>query len=136
MSDLPCHQQSDSSQLASVEPGTSNVPVDENQVCTIPSLEYINDSVIVHPTWSSDPRSALSNRSTFHSLRKRDPTGGVCDATSVYRMTYLILIFSYVLANDLSPAACEAMKRNVEINGLASSDPDSAKVQVNEGDAW
>jgi len=51
-------------------------------------------------------------------------------------MAYLILIISYVLANDLSPAACEAMKRNVEINGLASSDPNLAKVRVNEGDAW
>jgi tRNA (guanine26-N2/guanine27-N2)-dimethyltransferase len=38
----------------------------------------------------------------------------------------------YVIANDLSPAAAEAMRRNVEINGLGKH----GKVRVNEGDAW
>lgn len=58
----------------------------------------------------------------------------------------------YVIANDLSPSAVAAMKRNVEINGLAgtepatggdltklengSSRPKPPKVRVNEGDAW
>ncbi|KAG8808708.1 RNA methyltransferase tRNA(m5U54)methyltransferase [Serendipita sp. 399] len=45
---------------------------------------------------------------------------------------------NYVLANDLSEAACEAMRRNVDINGLGSSDAASTtspKVRVNEGDA-
>lgn len=51
----------------------------------------------------------------------------------------------YVIANDLSPAAVEVMKRNVNINGLAedtktavvgSTSPSKTKVQVNEGDAW
>ena len=54
----------------------------------------------------------------------------------------------YVLANDLSPAAVEAMKRNVELNDLhekteppeegSSEQPRvrPAKVRVNEGDAW
>ncbi|CAG8594709.1 14020_t:CDS:2 [Acaulospora colombiana] len=32
----------------------------------------------------------------------------------------------YVLANDLSPAACEAMRRNVEINGLGPGASDSS----------
>jgi tRNA (guanine26-N2/guanine27-N2)-dimethyltransferase len=45
----------------------------------------------------------------------------------------------YVIANDLSPAAVEAMKRNIAINDLtggSDSDPTRQKVQVNEGDAW
>jgi len=45
----------------------------------------------------------------------------------------------YVIANDLSPAAVEAMKRNIAINDLdtdSESDPTGQKVQVNEGDAW
>ncbi|KAG8800285.1 RNA methyltransferase tRNA(m5U54)methyltransferase [Serendipita sp. 398] len=45
---------------------------------------------------------------------------------------------NYVLANDLSEAACQAMRRNVDINGLGSTDVPSTippKVRVNEGDA-
>ncbi|KAF7793124.1 hypothetical protein EIP86_004233 [Pleurotus ostreatoroseus] len=60
----------------------------------------------------------------------------------------------YVIANDLSPSAAEAMRRNVELNGLGptpatdvSADTsadgaqkpqtaDNGKVRVNEGDAW
>lgn len=54
----------------------------------------------------------------------------------------------YVIANDLSPAAVEAMKRNIELNDLHEKTEapveDSveaprvrpAKVRVNEGDAW
>lgn len=51
----------------------------------------------------------------------------------------------YVIANDLSPAAVNVMKRNVAINGLGDEVIESessiacgtqAKVQVNEGDAW
>jgi tRNA (guanine26-N2/guanine27-N2)-dimethyltransferase len=51
-------------------------------------------------------------------------------------------IFRYVLANDLSPAACQAMRQNVDINGLGaqvvegSEVTSSPKVRVNEGDAW
>ncbi|KAI0709326.1 N2,N2-dimethylguanosine tRNA methyltransferase [Earliella scabrosa] len=58
-----------------------------------------------------------------------------------------IPLVKYVLANDLSPAAIEAMKRNVELNDLhekteppeegSSEQPRvrPAKVRVNEGDA-
>ncbi|PPQ98817.1 hypothetical protein CVT24_003371 [Panaeolus cyanescens] len=48
-----------------------------------------------------------------------------------------IPLVKYVIANDLSPAAVEAMKRNVEINGLAGEkdNEESWKVRVNEGDA-
>jgi tRNA (guanine26-N2/guanine27-N2)-dimethyltransferase len=50
--------------------------------------------------------------------------------------------FRYVLANDLSPAACQAMRQNVNINGLGAQMGEgsevisSPKVRVNEGDAW
>ncbi|KAF8654148.1 hypothetical protein AX16_003677 [Volvariella volvacea WC 439] len=51
-----------------------------------------------------------------------------------------IPLVKYVIANDLSPAAIEAMKRNVEINGLGpqsvdSDEPNLGKVRINEGDA-
>ncbi|KAG8920568.1 RNA methyltransferase tRNA(m5U54)methyltransferase [Tulasnella sp. 408] len=54
-----------------------------------------------------------------------------------------IPLVKYVIANDLSPAATAAMRRNVELNGLGPStaDPspsgggDLGKVRINEGDA-
>ncbi|KXN86864.1 tRNA (guanine(26)-N(2))-dimethyltransferase [Leucoagaricus sp. SymC.cos] len=57
-----------------------------------------------------------------------------------------IPLLSYVIANDLSEAAVDIMKRNIELNGLvsteeASTDPsilpkvNPGKVRVNEGDA-
>lgn len=61
------------------------------------------------------------------------------------------ILTRYVLANDLSSTATEAMRRNVEINGLgpqvipvdAEENSENsktrtrrAKVVVNEGDAW
>jgi len=59
-----------------------------------------------------------------------------------------IPLASYVIANDLSASAVEAMRRNVDLNGLreikTTSEIDGrsietvtpAKVRVNEGDAW
>jgi len=50
-----------------------------------------------------------------------------------------------VIANDLSPAAVEAMRRNVKVNGLAedcetaneaSASPSTGKVHIKEADAW
>lgn len=50
-----------------------------------------------------------------------------------------------MIANDLSPAAAEAMRRNVAINELGPENKDvgdselfrkEGKVRVNEGDAW
>ncbi|ESK97021.1 trna (guanine-n2-)-methyltransferase [Moniliophthora roreri MCA 2997] len=55
-----------------------------------------------------------------------------------------IPLVKYVLANDLSPAATEAMRRNIELNSLgpvATENGDSSegqslgKVRINEGDA-
>jgi tRNA (guanine26-N2/guanine27-N2)-dimethyltransferase len=63
-----------------------------------------------------------------------------------------IPLVRFVIANDLSPSATAAMKRNVELNGLGPSSPDPAdgsssvvsehqplpdrgKVRINEGDA-
>ena len=49
----------------------------------------------------------------------------------------LILQVSYVIANDLSPLAIEAMRRNVGFNGLGpTTASELGKVRVNEGDAW
>lgn len=53
----------------------------------------------------------------------------------------------YVIANDLSNVACEAMRRNVELNDLHAKEEATAesstaqvkreaKIRVNEGDAW
>ena len=58
-----------------------------------------------------------------------------------------------MIANDLSPTAIEAMRRNVELNGLGVQKPKESeettensaekkeriphpKIKVNEGDAW
>ena len=58
-----------------------------------------------------------------------------------------------MIANDLSPTAIEAMRRNVELNGLGVPKPKESeeitensaekkervphpKIKVNEGDAW
>jgi tRNA (guanine26-N2/guanine27-N2)-dimethyltransferase len=46
----------------------------------------------------------------------------------------------YVIANDLSSTATEAMRRNVELNGLGNNTvtdeaESQGKVRVNEGDA-
>ena len=62
-------------------------------------------------------------------------------------MLMRVLLPRYVIANDLSPAAVEAMRRNIELNDLhekeitpAESSSEKvirlAKVRVNEGDAW
>jgi len=52
-----------------------------------------------------------------------------------------IPLVNYVLANDLSQAACRAMRQNVDINGLGTQEEGTQskalpKVRVNEGDAW
>lgn len=62
------------------------------------------------------------------------------------RVRVLILLCRYVIANDLSFSAVEAMRHNIEINGLGETSSDTqkpegskrvaAKVRVNEGDAW
>jgi len=47
--------------------------------------------------------------------------------------------FRTVIANDLDPAAVEAIRRNVAVNDLDyidSSGEKVSKVQINEGDAW
>ncbi|GLB34920.1 putative tRNA methyltransferase [Lyophyllum shimeji] len=53
-----------------------------------------------------------------------------------------IPLLKYVIANDLSPSATAAMKRNVDINDLGptpesspSATPHPGKVRINEGDA-
>lgn len=58
---------------------------------------------------------------------------------------HIYCYFRYVIANDLSPSAVAAIKRNVELNNLdlvaedgsSGNDGDSVgKIHVHEGDAW
>jgi tRNA (guanine26-N2/guanine27-N2)-dimethyltransferase len=74
-------------------------------------------------------------------MQKRFPSS----SKSVSAQSAFVYILSrYVIANDLSPAAVNVMKRNVAVNGLSydsevnesESSIAQAKVQVNEGDAW
>ena len=71
----------------------------------------------------------------------------VKSAQSSVLLSLRVLTFfrRYVIANDLSNAATEVMKKNVDINGfsekpadpdVSGSKPTLAKVVVNEGDAW
>jgi hypothetical protein len=115
-----------------------------------------------------NPRSTLSNRSPLHPLRTRDPTSQVGPVSSSLPfktrtfLTRLPLSSRYVIANDLSPDAVAAMKRNVNLNKLGPSEASTSdmqvdtttdgtpaaqinkkaqeatkgKVRVNEGDAW
>ena len=77
--------------------------------------------------------------SVQYDMRKRFPLSS--KSVSVHSASVYI-VSRYVIANDLSPAAVNAMKRNVAANGLTveADGPESstaqAKVQVNEGDAW
>ena len=72
-------------------------------------------------------------------MQKRSPSSS--KSVSVHSASVYI-ISRYVIANDLSPAAVNVMKRNVAVNGLSVEANESessiaqAKVQVNEGDAW
>jgi len=72
-----------------------------------------------------------------YDMQKRFPSSS--KSASVHSASVNI-ISRYVIANDLSPAAVNIMKRNVAVNGLAADESESstaqAKVQVNEGDAW
>ena len=77
--------------------------------------------------------------SVQYDMRKRSPLSS--KSISVHSASVYI-VSRYVIANDLSPAAVNIMKRNVAVNGLtvgangSESSTAQAKVQVNEGDAW
>lgn len=66
---------------------------------------------------------------------------------SLHILSDLANLPRYVIANDLSPTAVAAMKRNIMINDLGDTtegvgDPSQppiifpGKVRINEGDAW
>ncbi len=90
---------------------------------------------------------AVGNGSALDSLRERDT---FCEVS--FRRSSCAIVHSFerrrhVIANDLSPAAVEAMRRNVELNDLHEKEEAPAegtekpkvrpaKVKVNEGDAW
>ncbi|KZT09453.1 N2,N2-dimethylguanosine tRNA methyltransferase [Laetiporus sulphureus 93-53] len=110
---------------------------------------------------SSEAKEAASSESvvgTSSQKQKEHPYKSVIlealSATGLRSIRYAkeIPLVRYVIANDYSPAAVEAMRRNVEINGLVddtgtietgSSEtqkgqgrkPTPPKVRVNEGDA-
>jgi tRNA (guanine26-N2/guanine27-N2)-dimethyltransferase len=77
-------------------------------------------------------------------MQKKFPWSGKLASVTVHPAS-VYTISRYVIANDLSPAAVDVMKRNVALNGLGNEVVESessiahsthAKVQVNEGDAW
>jgi len=89
--------------------------------------------------------SPIRYRAQVDSLRKGDPSGKVRSTFYLTVAEILTRSHRYVIANDLSDAATEVMRKNVEINGFSETpaDPDvpgskptPAKVVVNEGDAW
>lgn len=92
-------------------------------------------------------RGAFGNWTTIHPLCQRDPPCKVChEGPSAPRF---LTIARFVIANDLSPSATSAMKRNVEINKLGPTEEEimtsdgqwtvrlnPGKVRVHEDDAW
>lgn len=94
-------------------------------------------------------RSLVCHRSPFYTLRERDPWSQVRVPPFRSRTLRLNILQQprYVIANDLSNVACEAMRRNVELNDLHEKEEATAesstaqvkreaKIRVNEGDAW
>jgi hypothetical protein len=88
--------------------------------------------------------SLVGHGAQVDSLRQGDSSGKVRSVSFLVAES-LTHSLRYVIANDLSDAATEAMKKNVEINGFSEipadpnvpgSKPTPAKVVVNEGDAW
>ena len=111
----------------------------------------------VRPSEVLYSRGTLSHRTTLHSICEGNSTGKVRNSVLVCSYEHLIDVYRYVIANDLSPTAAEAMRRNVDLNGLGPASapsntaedtfegvaptegtrqPALGKVKVNEGDAW
>ena len=89
--------------------------------------------------------SPVGHGAQVSSLRQGDPSGKVRSVFYLIVAESLTYFLRHVIANDLSDAATEVMRKNVEINGFSEipADPDvpgskptPAKVVVNEGDAW
>ena len=89
--------------------------------------------------------SSIGYRAQVNSLCQGDPSGKVRSVFYLATAKILTSLFRRVIANDLSDAATEVMRKNVEINGFSEipddpnvpgSKPTPAKVVVNEGDAW
>lgn len=107
-----------------------------------------------------NPGSTLSHWSSLYPICQRDSPRqvGPVSLSFIFSLAYVFTtaLSRHVIANDLSPEAIAAMKRNIELNGLAplsaatghmqidsdatSTKPDEdtshARVRVNEGDAW
>ncbi|KII88465.1 hypothetical protein PLICRDRAFT_625302 [Plicaturopsis crispa FD-325 SS-3] len=122
----------------------SGAPAMSEQL-TEESSEAPTDDVKDPASEASPPKLREYRRNKFVLLEALSATG-----LRSIRYAKEIPHVKHVIANDLSPAAVEAMKRNIEINGLGtSSEPAesslegdggkkpsvTSKVQINEGDA-
>ncbi|PCH38052.1 guanine-N2--methyltransferase [Wolfiporia cocos MD-104 SS10] len=110
------------------------------------------------PSAGVSTTEAASTEAKIEKQKEYRPYKGVIlealSATGLRSIRYAkeIPLVKYVIANDLSPTAVQAMRKNVEINGLAGRDapqqestagtphngvrkPIPPKVRVNEGDA-
>ena len=110
----------------------------------------VADAGAVPPLSLRDIGGPVCHWVALNTLRQRDPSSEVCNIRAFMsaRAGLTSAVFRYVIANDLSPAAIEAMRRNVELNDLHEKEEPApegssespkirpAKVRVNEGDAW
>ncbi|KAF4608496.1 RNA methyltransferase tRNA(m5U54)methyltransferase [Pleurotus pulmonarius] len=105
-------------------------------------------SSIAAESTTSEPKEISEAQGSVHKEPKYHPYKftllEALSATGLRSIRYAkeIPLLKCVIANDLSPSAVEAIKRNVVLNGLGPSTqpeevtpPKRPKVQINEGDA-
>lgn len=126
------------------QPSTSNVPVPE--VCFTVHMQSHQFS----SNFSTSRRKLRSWRRyqrpacVQFDMRKRFHSSSQSLNPLQYTTPPNLIVHRHVIANDLSPSAADAMRRNVELNGLMEPDPSKevpgkdapAYVKINEGDAW
>lgn len=49
------------------------------------------------------------------------------------KLEYILMLFRVVLANDLSPSACDAMRTNVALNGVGEADQVASNGTAGDG---
>ncbi|KAG5342777.1 hypothetical protein C0989_008727 [Termitomyces sp. Mn162] len=126
---------------------TSHILLESNKAFLNPVQEFNRDtSVACIRVWSEELNKSKEERWRQHQeKRAKKQKGGVAkkrkealSATGLRSIRYAkeIPLLKHVIANDLSPSATAAMRRNIEINDLGSAHDASGKVRINEGDAW
>ncbi|KAG8940829.1 RNA methyltransferase tRNA(m5U54)methyltransferase [Tulasnella sp. 424] len=131
------------------EPESKKVKINESGTSEPATSMEVDDPTPATPAVDLSPEKA---EPTIKSEEFRPSKVTILEALSAtglrsIRYAKEIPLVKYVIANDLSPAATAAMRRNVELNGLgpdpaASSTSESqpgrnlGKVRINEGDAW